>query len=95
MNFNNACNDNSKSNFDVLDNMFRRAGYVRPQIVFWNVNGKIESVPTGCDESGVSLISGFSIDILKAVLGDKVITPSETMHAALDVERYAGIRLAE
>jgi len=91
MQFDTACSDNKKTNFDRIDDLYRKAGYSRPNLVFWNVNGRTTAFPTGCDERGVSLISGFSVDILKAILGEEVLTPYETMLNALGHPRYDAI----
>jgi hypothetical protein len=95
MQFNTASRGNSHTNFEAIDLQFRQAGYARPRLVFWNVNGQTADFPTGCDEQGVSLISGFSIDILKAVLGEEVLTPYQTMVKALEHPRFDVIRMAE
>jgi hypothetical protein len=94
MEFDSACERGTQTNLEVLTWKFRRAGYQCPKLVFWNVRGATERYPSLSDEEGVSLISGFSVEALKAVMGEEV-SPYLTMMEALSDERYAPIRLAE
>ena len=48
--------------------LFEDAGYKLPNIVFWNVNGAITSIPVQTHESGSILISGFSAELLKDLI---------------------------
>ena len=93
MQFDQACRDNSQTNLARIRDGFRAAGYKCPKLVFWNVNGRTEQYPALCDEEDVSLISGFSVEALKAVMGEEV-SPYLTMMEALSGERYAATRLA-
>ena len=93
MEFDSACERGTQTNLAAIQEKFRRAGYQCPKLIFWNVNGRTEKYPSLCDEEGVSLISGFSVEALKAVMGEEV-SPYLTMMEALSDERYAPIRLA-
>jgi hypothetical protein len=95
MQFDQACRSNTSSNLAVIKAKFSRAGYECPRLVFWNVNGSTKNVPAKKDDDAVSLISGFSVDMLGAVMGQERLTPEETMRRALAVERYACLSLAE
>ena len=95
MQFDRACQNNDETNLRVIKEKFRQRGYVCPQLVFWNVNGAFQNVPAKKDDEAVSLISGFSVDLLGAVMGEDRKTPEETMRAALSAERYAELCLAE
>ena len=74
---------------DTLARRFEEAGYELPKIVFWNLNAK-DNVPAKFDASGVALISGFSPQIMAAVLGGDTekFTPEAIMMKALMVPRY-------
>lgn len=82
------------TNFQAIRNKFENAGYTMPKLVFWQMNGSKSGTPVRASQDNVSLISGFSPAILKAVLGDTDVKeepkedPIETMKKALYVERY-------
>jgi len=74
--------------FEEIDKKFRIAGYKRPQIIFWNLNSKnVDNYPVQIGESGTALISGFSPNILKSVLGGG-ISPEKVMLKTLNDKRY-------
>ena len=80
------------TNYENICEKFEDAGYEVPHIVFWNVNGCSQDFQVKSDAPNVSMISGFSIDILKCVLEGKNPTPLDTMMAALNNPRYDVIR---
>lgn len=82
-------NDNSSSCMQMVDELYEKAGYKRPQIIFWKVNvlSKTSNVPVKFDESGTALISGFSPTILTSVLGGD-LTPERVMLKTINNERY-------
>lgn len=73
----------------MVDELYEKAGYKRPQIIFWKVNvlSKTSNVPVKFDESGTALISGFSPTILTSVLGGD-LTPERVMLKTINNERY-------
>jgi hypothetical protein len=91
MHFNKA-DKNYMTNYENIVEKFKDAGYQIPHIVFWNVLGGSDNFQTTSDATNVSMISGFSIDILKCVLDAKTPTPYDTMMAALTSPRYDLIR---
>jgi len=54
------------SAMEMIARKFEDAGYVMPNIVFWNINAN-DNVPVKYDTRGVALVSGFSPAIMKAV----------------------------
>jgi hypothetical protein len=84
-------NRRQKTNLDVIKDKYAASGYTMPEIIFWNVNGRVGNVPANSAESGVGLISGFSPAILKAVLKGQVATPRDLMLTAVMDERYAPV----
>jgi hypothetical protein len=56
------------SAFDRNRKMFEEAGYTLPNVIFWNVNGSINSVPIRAHETGAFLVSGFSAELLKDLI---------------------------
>lgn len=91
MQFNEA-DENYNTNYECISNKFSEAGYKLPHIVFWNVNGCSKDFQVESNAPNVSMISGFSVDILKCVLEAKIPTPYDTMMAALNDPRYDLIR---
>lgn len=75
-----------RTNFEKIDRMFEKAGYERPQLVFWNVANR-GSIPVRFDQQGTGLVSGFSPSIMKAILKGSV-NPEGIMRDAVDIERY-------
>lgn len=100
MQFNSACfgsyscsRSKPTSTFQNISQMFANAGYVRPNIVFWNVSGEAKDVPVTYNEYGVGLLSGFSATSFRLAMGDNT-TPEEMMRSTLEGERYEKVRLA-
>ena len=90
MQFNEAISDNSKTNFEVIDEKYKAAGYKRPVLVFWNVNASSDS-PVTKDEKGTFLVSGCSPSILKNAMNTTAVTPLDLMLEVLNSERYSKI----
>ncbi|EQC33904.1 hypothetical protein SDRG_08584 [Saprolegnia diclina VS20] len=85
---------NFETNYAVLAKEFAAANYDVPHLVFWNVNGNAMDFAALATQASVSLISGFSPNVLKAVLaGEDAPTPFQTMLTALLDVRYDLITL--
>ncbi|KAI9350103.1 hypothetical protein BDR26DRAFT_851864 [Obelidium mucronatum] len=93
MQFNIASSGARTTNYQALVERYTRAGFSVPHVVFWNVNGSTSDFPTTSLMPNVSLISGYSVDVLKAVLKGTEISPFTTMMNAISDERYACIQL--
>jgi len=87
------CTDN-KLNFDAIDSEYQFSGYKRPQIVFWNVNGRSGNVPVQMTTGGTALVSGFSPAILKQILAGIITTPEKFVLDVLNGDRYLEIERA-
>jgi hypothetical protein len=81
----------SGTNLDSIRQKYSNAGYKMPEIVFWNVNGRVGNVPASMDESGIGLVSGFSPSILKSVLKGEIYSPQQLMLDTVDSARYSCI----
>ena len=83
MQFDEATSRN-ETNFEAIDRRFRSAGFKRPNIVFWNVNGRYcNTSPVTFREEGTALVSGYSPSILSALsTGD--MNPESVMKKALE-----------
>lgn len=91
MQFDQACGRNNKSNYDVVCEKYKNAGYELPQIVFWNVNGAYSDFPITINDQGV-LISGFSPSVLKYIYEGRIITPLDILQEVLNDRRYGPVR---
>jgi hypothetical protein len=90
--FDQACEGNHKTNWEVIKKKYELSGYELPQIVFWNLNGKSTDFPTTNAEKNVIMISGFTTAIMKQILKLGTFTPYDAMRITLDDERYSQIR---
>lgn len=77
----------TETNFNAIKAKFERYGYKLPQIVFWNVNGRVGNVPVTMRDENVALVSGASPSIIRAVLTDN-INPIKIMNNTIETERY-------
>ena len=86
---------NYNTNYEALVRRYNAVGYQVPLLVFWNVNGSTKDIPVTFDTPGAALVSGFSTDILKSILGNEDFTPWNIVRSAIDTERYGGIKYLE
>lgn len=87
MEFNQADRSAKDTSFEVAKKKYEDAGYVLPQMVFWNVRST-NTIPVMSGIKGVSLVSGYSPNVLKSVLYDVTVTSEETMMNAIMDKRY-------
>lgn len=87
MEFDEASNENSYSQ-TMIENMYEDAGYKKPDIIYWNLNGGGSNFPVEFDKSGAALVSGFSPSILKSILGCENISPELIMMNTINNDRY-------
>jgi hypothetical protein len=88
-------NYGSDTNFDSIDKMYSLSGYIRPHIIFWNVDGSSYDFPVSSGDHGTALISGFSPSVMKTVLsGDNSFSPYSMMRNCLDEERLKAVYIA-
>jgi len=78
---------------DMIEALYEEAGYLKPDIVYWNLNASMSNFPVEFDKMGTALISGFSPSILKSVLGGKSMTPQSIMMETVGSERYSLITI--
>lgn len=85
--------DDRGTNLDSIRNKYQAAGYKMPEIIFWNVNGRIGNSPAQIHDKGIGLVSGFSPSILKSILKGQVYGPYELMMDTVNTERYECIKI--
>lgn len=73
--------------FTAIAKKYRNAGYKMPRLIFWNVASRTMTIPVRENESGVALVSGFSVNIAKMVMSGK-LDPYECLLETLNTERY-------
>lgn len=92
----NVADRNFSTNHRALKQKFAAAGYRLPVIVYWNLRGDTRDCPIDNDEElGVVLLSGFSPDVLKAVMEGKLdtLTPLAVALKVLLDPRYDALRI--
>lgn len=93
MQFNSATHSNRKTNYEIIQEKYRNAGYEMPLLVFWNVNATGKDKPAMMGDY-VFLVSGLSATIFKAALTATAITPEDMMVETLSNERYNPVSAA-
>jgi hypothetical protein len=88
MAFDPATNRNDRTNFEVIEEKYHAAGYTRPKIIFWNLQGTSIDFPIASNVPNCALVSGFSGDLLELFLQTHEISPYLVMRKAIDAERY-------
>ena len=78
---------------DMIRKKYENAGYKMPEIIFWNVNGRLGNIPANFKTNGVGLVSGFSPSILKSILAGKIDTPESLMLRTVMSDRYEPITI--
>jgi hypothetical protein len=91
MEFNVACHGNNKTNFEVIKEKYKKAGYKMPRLVFWNVAARSDQSPVKFDENGTALVSGCSSSIFKQVLSESWKSPYGLMLDTINAERYSSV----
>lgn len=81
------------SQWQRLDEKFAAKSLKRPRFVFWNVTGRTLDFPIPSEAENASYISGFSADILKAILENRNLSPVDLMLSVIRSERYSRITL--
>lgn len=83
--------ERKKTMFECIEEKYKKSGYARPNLVFWNASSRGNNIPVREDEYGTVLVSGCSPSIFKNVVSGK--TPLEYMLEILNSERYRNINL--
>jgi hypothetical protein len=84
---------NHTTNFQYIDSKYKEKGYIRPKIIFWNVNGSTTDFPVSVDDNNTCMVSGASPSILKAIINSKEFSSYSIMRDTLDDERYSQIKI--
>jgi hypothetical protein len=74
---------------ETMEKMFSDAGIKMPQIVYWNVK---QNLLTFNEIFGITVVSGFSPDILQCILNGELPTQYNAMMTVLNNEKFDDIR---
>jgi hypothetical protein len=87
----NQCARHDDSAIEMIRRKYSEAGYVLPNVIFWNLNAKMGQSPVTINDKGTALISGFSPAIMTSVLKAENVTPIDIMLQTVNNPRYAVI----
>lgn len=81
------------TNFAYANQLFKKAGYQLPEVVFWNVASRNRQQPVSMNEQGVALVSGCTPRLFSMMAEGSVsaMTPYQVMLDVLGSERYEKI----
>jgi len=95
MEFNQGCERNDKTNFEVITEKYAQAGYKRPTLVYWNVRSSstANQFPVSADENGTILLSGYSSSMMSMLMDEGVqnVNPWKIVRKLIDSETYQDI----
>ena len=83
-----------KTLFENIIEEFEAAGYKMPKLIFWNINDRGEcSIPIQQNDFGLILCSGFSVQIMKMFMSNK-LDPYEVLMETINALRYDDVEAA-
>ena len=93
MQFDKAHKGSWAATYNEICQLYAKAGYIVPKIVFWNLRATHESFPVQKDDLGTALVSGFSANLMKAFLGGGIVefNPMSVMNEVLDKYKITDI----
>lgn len=91
MQFDQATSSNQLTNFQKAQRDFERAGYVLPELIFWNVNGATADFPVQMHQSGAVLVSGWNQTLFKALSHNRIVDPLQMVLEILGKPRYDAV----
>lgn len=93
MEIDSVMSDADSTNFEAIDRKFKEAGYERPGLIFWNIEGRSDNMPVTLNDKNCALVSGYSPAIVQSVLGGDDLSPMAVMLKTVNSERYSQIVL--
>ena len=89
------CGNREWSFYDNMANRFHKAGYVIPNIIFWNVDSRHDVFHADHNRKGVQLASGQSVTVFKQILQNLGYNPVEAMENTINSKRYECITVGQ
>jgi hypothetical protein len=83
-----SANSKSQTAMEVVKSAYTDAGYIVPNVIFWNLLMADSGVPISHHDHGGTLVSGFSPSMMKSVLVGQTMTPFDTMMLTIGDDRY-------
>lgn len=84
----------NKTLFEDIIDEYEAAGYKMPKICFWNINDRGErTIPLQQNDLGLILCSGFSVQIMKMFMSNK-LDPYEILLETINSPRYDAVEKA-
>ena len=81
----------NKTLFEDIIDEYEVAGYKMPRLCFWNINDRGEkSIPLQQNDLGLILCSGFSVQIMKMFMSNK-LDPYEILLETINSPRYDAV----
>ena len=80
--------------FCKIEDKYNAAGYSMPQLIFWNVCGRTDTLPMVDKDKGICLLSGFSQNAMKVAGNKEEKDPYEKLLKTLDHPRYLPVEKA-
>ena len=90
MEFDYCAENASLTNFQNMEQMYRKAGYKLPEVVFWNVASRHQQQPVTKNQQGVALVSGCTPRLFEMLAGGN-LSPYACMMDILNRDRYKDI----
>ena len=90
MEFDYCAENASLTNFQNMEQMYRKAGYKLPEVVFWNVDSRNTQQPVTKNQQGVALVSGCTPRLFEMLAGGN-LSPYACMMDILNRDRYKDI----
>lgn len=82
------CGNKEWTFYDKMEKKFQKAGYIIPNVIFWNVDSRHNVFHADAKRKGVQLASGQSVTVFKQVLQNLGYNPIEAMENTINSERY-------
>lgn len=79
------------STYEDIKKMYNQYEYQAPTMVFWNVNGRLGTMPVTQLDRGVITLSGWSQNLLELVMNGDVSDPLAFMKSVLNRPRYSAV----
>lgn len=76
------------SAFERAKRAYEKNGYILPNVVFWNLCARNDTLPVKKNEQGVALVSGYSTRIF-TMIASGILNPEEVMNQAIEDFPYS------
>ena len=89
-----SCTLNPNHNaLEMIRHQYTAAGYSLPNVVFWNVNGRLGNIPAQLNDKGVLLVSGASQNVINFILKKGYENMMNLVYEIVDNPRHKHINI--